>query len=75
MSNRYEPSRDMLPGYAASSDPHELFPGVDKAALTEFLIDRGRCNHHHRSERARNNARAQGQARKAKRQRKARAAH
>jgi len=61
----------MLPGYVATSDPHLLFPGVDREAVTEFLIDRGRANHFHRSERARNNARAQGQARKAKRQRKA----
>jgi len=61
----------MLPGYAASSDPIWITEDVDRAAVDEFLIDRGRAHRYHRSERARNNARAQGQARKAKRQRKA----
>lgn len=75
--SRYTPSQNMLPGYAVSTESVLLPAEADAAAVEQYLIDRGRQNHYHRSECSRNNACEQGKRRKEKRQRKAanRAAH
>lgn len=69
--SRYTPSPDIVPGCAVSTESVLLPAEADAVAVEQYLIDRGRSNHYHCGERARENACEQGRARKANRQRKA----
>jgi len=69
--SRYDLPSTALPHLVVSAETPLRPPEAHAADVEEYLLDRGRQNHFHRSEQARNNACEQGRRRKAKKQRKA----
>jgi|GEM_PF-4626965 len=69
--SRYDLPSSALPQLVVSTETPLLPPEADAGAVEQYLIDRGRADHYHRSEQARNNACEQGRRRKENKRRKA----